>query len=132
MRNALILKVARWGVFSVMFALLPLLFHFLKQFITSGVLPQIGSVSLHGELLLVSSGIAATAVGEVIASGQKLAVLKILAGGGCALVLVVASFSYTFISAPDADSAAVSSLSTLMFIFAIVSSGACISLAEVK
>jgi hypothetical protein len=58
-------KLVRWLIFSVVISLLPLLFRFALE-ATDGKSPTLSDLLSQGELLLISSAIAAAAVGELI------------------------------------------------------------------
>ena len=87
----------RWIIFSVVIALLPLLFNLLRNI---GRGENIGFVRLfsHGELLLVSAAISAGALGQLFGVGSSLSIIKILAGGSCVTIVMVASFWFADIS----------------------------------
>ena len=88
-----------------------------------------------GELFLISSTMAATAVGRLVASGKGLGTLKYIIAGCTLFLLLVSSFSFAFVTATvgaikliDAN---VSSTSFYVFAMTIVSSGSCVAVAEV-
>jgi hypothetical protein len=129
-------RVVRWLIFSVIIALLPLAFNYLRIFIR-GTIPSLILLLSHGELLLVSAAIAATAIGELVASGEERKIAKYVAGGGCVSILFLASALFAEISSAiysgaSISSELVSSSSTLMFGFTVISSISCIVLAELS
>ena len=129
-------KLVRWLVFSVAISLLPLVFNFLRAY-GRGATPSLIDLNAHGELLLISAAIAAAAIGELVASGGRYQIAKIIAGGGCVLVLAVASLWFADISAPTSSGALVdyvrvSNASTVVFMFTVISSASCVVLSEVR
>jgi hypothetical protein len=129
-------KIVRWLIFSVVIALLPLAFNYIRILI-QGTNPTLVVLLSRGELLLVSAAIAAAAIGELIASGEEWRIAKYVAGGGCVSVLFLTSALFAEISnatysGAAVNSALISSSSALLFGFAVVSSASCIVLAELR
>lgn len=127
-------KLVRWLVFGVVFALLPLFFNYLKAY-GRGATISPADLSAHGELLLISAAIAAAAVGELLASGRRYQIAKIIAGGGSVLLLAVASLWFADISTlapatPLVNYARVSNASFVVFGLTVVSSACCVVLSE--
>ncbi len=94
-------NLLKWVIFSVILALIPLGISFLNEMMDDSVLPWLatGKVVLSGgELLLVAAAIAADAVGDLIGSGKDDRTLKILSGGACVLLILVASLWYGHIA----------------------------------
>jgi hypothetical protein len=134
-RGSIPQKLIRWGIFSVIIALLPVFFNLLTVGSRGGSL-SLRQVASHGELLLISTAIAAASVGDLIASGSKLPMAKILAGGGCIVGLFLGSLWYADISAAQAanvvlNPAWINNGSAIVFALTLVSSGSCVALAEV-
>jgi hypothetical protein len=90
-------KLARWFVFSVLIALLPICFTYVYM-LTDGKSPSLPDVLARGELLLISVALAADALGDLIASGPSNVGFKIAAGGGCLLTIVFASLYFAVVS----------------------------------
>jgi len=131
----MITKIVKWFIFSVIIALLPIIFNLLIV-LSNGVAPSLEILTSRGELLLVAAGIAASAIGELIASGQNYMTPKLLAGGSCVIILSLASLYFAHISATiilgkTLDANVVSYTSMYLYIFAILSGASCIVLAEV-
>jgi hypothetical protein len=129
-------KLVRWLVFSVIFALLPLAFNYLRISIR-GTAPTLALLLSRGELLLVCAAIAATAIGELIGSGGERKIAKYVAGGGCVFVLFLASalfaeISTAIYSGAPVNSEFVSNSSIFVFGFTLISSTSCIVLVESK
>jgi len=128
-------KILRWLIFSVVIALLPLAFNLLR-FSSRGTPLSLLTILSNGELLLISAAIAAAAAGELFASGQNYIKAKLFAGGGCVIVLILASFLFADISVAIASGEkisqeAVSTNSIVIFILTVVASGSCVALSEV-
>lgn len=127
-------KLVRWLIFSVVIALLPLAFNLLN------IISQENTISFylifsHGELLLVSAAITATAIGELVASGKNKAIAKLISGGCCTVDLIVASYWFSLISTSISMSIPVNSKmvaqgSIAIFLFSVLASGSCIALSE--
>ncbi len=132
----LIERLVRWFIFSVTIALLPLMFNYFRL-LGRGENPDMNLVVSRGELLIVSAAIAAGAVGELIASGRALAIPKLISGGGCILILFLASLwfadiSVAAISGQVIDARTVSVYSMYIFAFTVVSSGSSLVLAGIS
>lgn len=127
-------KIIKWLIFSVVLALLPFAFNYLRLSSRS-IDPTFINIFGNGELLLVAAGIAAAAVGDLIGSGSGHKIAKLFAGGGSVVVLCLASLHFADVASLknsptfDADVVVVSSM--WFFIFAIISGAGCISLGEV-
>jgi hypothetical protein len=123
-------RFARWLVFGVVIALLPLGFKYVVG-LTDGPPPSTTTLLAHGELLLVSVAVAAAAVGELIGRGRRRVVFKLLAGGGCVATILFSSLYFAVVSERTvAHPEVVARMSMLLFGLTIVASGSCIALAE--
>jgi hypothetical protein len=89
------MRLLRWILFSVFVSLIPLLLHWVVLLGQEKPLSGVWTAVLaHGELLLISTAIAADAIGDMVASGLRNEVGKVLAGGGCVLSLLFAALWY--------------------------------------
>ena len=127
-------KIIRWFTFSVIIALLPIFFNFLVMLITS-TKPTLQGLLSHGELLLVSVCLAASALGEIIGSGSNFIRLKIVASGGCVITLTLSSLCFAFITALGIlshkfDIAIVTNMSISLYFFSVITSASCVYLGE--
>lgn len=132
----MIVKLIRWFIFNIIIALLPIYFNCLYLLIL-GLQPTIEVLTGHGELLLISAAIAAVAIGEQVGSGRYLLILKLGAVGGCVIMLLGASFCFAVVSTSIQSEQViqtniVANISIYLFLGAIVSSGSCLALAQVK
>ncbi|MGE5529145.1 MAG: hypothetical protein ACM3X6_08385 [Patescibacteria group bacterium] len=127
-------QIVKWLIFSVAIALAPLV----CRLIVSGFWGQYLTVTelcCGGELFLISSTMATTAVGRLVATDKKLGTLKNVAAGCTLFLLLVSSFSFAFITANAGARPliAVNVASSSYYVFAttVVSSGSCVIMAEV-
>ena len=91
-------KLVKWFVFSVVIALLLILFNFLLL-LTANAPAGLAQLVGHGELLLIAAGLAARAIGDVIGSGDVRKIPKLIASGAAVIVLVLASFYFSHVAA---------------------------------
>jgi len=120
----------RWFIFSVLVALVPL-------FITGVILitketppPILLTVLGSGQLLLISTAIAADAIGDLICASIEYATLKIIAGGGCVIALMCGALWYAANSAmlefgKPGRASTVTKGSLIIFLLTVISAGAC-------
>jgi len=123
-------KFLRWFMFGVLVALAPL-------FITGVILvakdnppPILLTVLGSGQLLLISTAIAADAIGDLVCASIESATLGIVAGGGCILALMCGALWYAANSAmlelgKPGRASTVTKGSLIIFLFTIISAGAC-------
>lgn len=128
-------KLAKWLIFSVILALLPFAFNYLRL-ASRGVDPTMAKLLGGGELLLVAAGISAAAVGDLIGSGADRRLAKLFAGGGSIVVLCLASLHFADVAAaraaPTFDASVVVWSSQMLFAFAVLGGGGCVALAEAQ
>lgn len=123
-------KLVRWFIFSVLIALLPIVFAY-WHIATDGKHPNWASIVAHGELMLVSVALAADAIGELIGRGAAKPLKKILAGGGCTITVISASFYFADVSSkPPVDLELVLRTSLGIFLLTVIASASCKALAE--
>lgn len=128
-------KFTIWLIFSVILALAPLVFNAILTF-AMGKVPALNQLISKGELLIVSVAIGADAIGKLFGSGSPRKILKIATGGGCVILIVISSLLFSVISTTSLsatfDPNRVTTISVLMFIMTIITSGSCTLLAEVR
>lgn len=123
-------KLTRWLIFNVMIALVPLSAGFLGLQLARQEL-SLHTLTARGELLLISSAIAAAAVGELIPAGRARATRKLCAGGSCILLVLLSSLFFAAIQArQDADPQSILSLSLWMFAGTLLAGFSCVYLAH--
>jgi hypothetical protein len=91
-------KLVRWFLFNVLISLTPLITSFMGLQLDSQPY-SVHALTARGELLLISTTIASAAVGELIPSGRGKATLKLVAGGGCVLLVMLCSLFFAAIQA---------------------------------
>lgn len=148
-------KIMRWIVFGIIITLVPLLANLL--FIASSIQTNTESMASaesqpsndeqngsmlelilgKGELLLITTGIAATAVGELLGSNGRRKTFIIFSGGGCVIALMLASLWYAYINSQvvvnpnsDINVELVTTGSVILFIPTVIASTLCVALAE--
>ena len=123
----------KWLIFNVIFALIPLLAIYLFQKIIKAPIKFEVLVS-HGELLLISSAMAAVALGEILTSDKKRGILMVCSSGGCFLIVIFASMLFSFVVRANflniIDISYVSMVSIFVYSFAFLTSGSGIILSE--
>lgn len=128
-------KLIRWGVFSVLFALLPICFHVLK-IASAGKGLSLESVFGSGELLLIGAAISAAAIGELVIGNAYKRNIKLIVCGACIFLLALNSLWYADVSGAANgqtayDLGVIASGSVTMFLVTLVVSGLCVVLSEV-
>ena len=131
---ALLVKVLRWGLFSVFVSLLPLLYSYANLHIRSQPASW-AKVLGGGELLIIVWVLCAGAVGELFGSSANFKASKIAAGGLTLLVLIFsallfASVAEAKVSNIKLDDTSLVAMSLWLLGFATVSCGSCIALSE--
>jgi hypothetical protein len=128
-------KLLLWLVFNVIIALLPFAFRAMAALLTERPV-DLKQILSDGELFLVSAAIASGAVGELILKGRQMRIPRVLAGGGCVICLMLASFLYAFIRAQSGPTTSLTpdgiyTLSLIMFFFTFLAGTGCLILSEV-
>ena len=122
-------KLVRWLIFGVIASLLPFVLICLNLW-TSKKSVKIENLFSRGELLLVSTAIGTAAIGELIGTDNKNALLKIVVGGTSIIAILIQAAWYAHANDAekglDARSVAVASL--IFFAITIVCSFACLCL----
>ena len=117
-------KFTIWLFSSVLFALLPLVF-------SAGVLLMEGrqiklpDMLAHGELLIVSAGIAADATGQALLGNISKGLSRILSSASCVVILALSSYCFAFVSISPTvqiDTANVAELSVTIFFLTMLTS----------
>ena len=126
-----------WVMFSVVIALLPLLFNLLRA-LGKGEGMSLSRLFSHGELLLVSAAISAAGLGHLFDAQSPAIILRVVSGGACVVVLMIASFWFADISgAWDSNPAVRLNLkvicvgSIIIFTCGVIASSCCVLLGEV-
>lgn len=127
-------RLIKWLIFSVMIALLPIIFNAIKM-ITRNNPIELEILFSNGELLIISVAIASAAVGELLGSGEDKIIVKYFAGGGCITIIALASLWFADISTSmrlgeNLNKYFISAGSIVMFFLTLISAGSCKALAE--
>ena len=128
--------LVRWFIFGVIIALMPVIFNLFGEALSTGRFNFLGAIA-NGELLLISTAIAAPALGELIGSGISRNIPNLLAGGSSIVLLLLTSFGFAYISGArrssrPLNSAVISGSSLVMFLFTISASCTCVCLANLS
>jgi hypothetical protein len=126
-------KLTRWFIFSVLISLVPLITSYLGLLLDSRA-ATLQTVTGRGELLLITTTLAAAAIGELIPSGRDRGTQKLLAGGSCIVIVLLSSLLFAAVqSRAHPNGALTLVLSVSLFCGTILASGSCLYLAhEVK
>lgn len=131
--NDIAAKMARWLIFSVIIALVPLVFAFVNAQMKN-VQADWTTTLGNGELLIVIAAICAGAVGELFGSSNRFKVSKIVAGGSTVVVLIFSALVFASIepagAATVAQKGVIATASIYLFLFAIGCCASCIVLSE--
>lgn len=130
-------KLLLWMIFGVFFALMPVAFNAVS-ILTHGGKISYDRLAGRGELLLIAAAIAAMAAGELIISPYtRMKSVKLVLVGLNMLTVCMASLWFGDVSAAiqnntAIDQAVVSGGSTLVLVFALLSSGSSIIVAGLR
>lgn len=127
-------KLATWFVFSVLMALVPVAAGAAKQ-MTSDAPLSLGVLVAQGQLLLITAGLCATSLGDLIGSGTSAKIAKILAGGFTLLVLTFAALYFADIAASLAKGEklnveVIKNTSLACYLSAFIAGGSCVALSK--
>jgi hypothetical protein len=126
-------KLARWFTAAVLIALVPFGIIWVHLWTHGSAVPRLYELWPHGELLLVCVALAFDASGELIGSGIRARLFKVICGCLCAVVGALAAGAFSdaqFSTLPDPIK--LSKLSLYVFACTIALSGGCKALAEVQ
>jgi hypothetical protein len=133
-------RLLRWALFSVIIALLPLVFRFVWDHTQMQVRnPSIASLLDEGELLLISAALAAAAIGELLPQAWRTSPAvsspppqTVIISSGCSVITVL--FSSLYYAAVSSSSTVkpnvVAIVSVVLFLISLVSSAGCVILSE--
>ena len=128
-------QIIKWMIFSVLLAIVPLVTKWLFHLIAANPTTFDELIS-HGELLLIGTALAGTALGEVILSHKQPGILTLCCGGGCILILIMGSMLFAYVSGAVLSEGTVNisiiqTISVWVYICAFVTSGSCIMCTKV-
>lgn len=133
--SAVLVKLIRWVIFTVLFSLLPIFISYIVATVRDADNPSLlASVVSHGELYLLASSFSAVGLGEIIGVNQKWQISKIIVSGLSLLSLVLSIGLYVYLNYNQDQKAilTLTSMSYWTFSFSCVVSSACIALSEIK
>ena len=127
-------RIGKWLGFSVVLALLPILFN-LMYALTYDPATTMSYLFGRGELLLPAVGLSATALGDIILSEQRATIFKVAATVGSILVVACAAFYFANVSgqyarAEEATVGTVVWISIFLYLLAVGSSASALYVAE--
>ncbi len=126
-------RLVKWIIFSVILALLPLVFNYLYEVTRKGP-PTIAMLLGKGELLLIAASLSAAVVGDLIGTGNKQLMWKLIVGGSAAILLCITSLYFASISsAPPGEhlnTEIIAKYSLFFFFFSVIVGIACIPFQE--
>jgi hypothetical protein len=122
-------RILRWGIFTVAVSLTPFVLVAISLWSDDREV-RVSALWPHGELLLVSTSLAAEGVGGLIPTGPALSGAKIVSAGSCIVVLIVAALWYALIQSHTYRVSRISTGSIVVFLFTVAASACCKLLAE--
>ena len=133
MKNLSLRKLVRWLVYTVVIALVPLLFTLLNLATYSKTV-NLKAITEHGEMLLIASALGAGAIGEMFTAKVRLSFPQELCVGATLILVIVSSMWFASIAsgAGSVNLNVVSFGSLTLLICVICSSGGCVYLSEAK
>jgi hypothetical protein len=125
----------RWLMFHVAAALCPLGAHALFL-TTKSAEVSLPAIFGEGELLLLSTVVSATGLGELVGRGGRFQVPRVIVGGVNVILIIMACLYFASISveqsSADQHAAKVAHYSLLMFLCAVVCGGFSVSIGAVS
>ena len=124
------LRLLKWGIFTVLVSLIPFVMVALTLWSDDKDI-SLSALWPHGELLLVSTALAADAVGSLIPTAPRWERSKIVSAGACIVLLIVTAFWYALIqNHPEFKIAKISKGTMELFVFTVIVCACCKYLAE--
>ena len=123
-----------WLIFSVAIALMPIIFNIMVVTLIVESTLNISTILAKGDFLIVSVAIGSEAIGRIILSGKADKVSRIIPSGICFILVLFSSLLFAYVSKPAEIPVIienVSTISSVMFLMTMISSGSCVLLAEV-
>jgi hypothetical protein len=121
-------RLLKWVFFTVLVSFTPLILTGLVLWADDKMV--VSSLWPHGELLLISTAIAADAIGEMIPTGPRARAAKIVAVGSCVLLLIISALWYAVIQIHGFNAGKISESSLFLFAGTLIASLGCQALAE--
>lgn len=107
-------KLPHWVLFNVCIALAPLVLNYLKASLFAETNGQdfLSSLSLNGELFIISTAILGESVGDLVTSKNEGRVATVI-GGVCVLLLISTTFLFAAVTTSDTAQAQVDNSSAI-------------------
>lgn len=131
-------KVSRmfqiWLTFTVVIALMPLIFNVILITFFLEPKPLISTVLVHGELFIVSVAIGSDAIGRALANEGRRRMFGVAPIAGCFILVLVSSLLFAMFAAPiesNLKTENVPSVSFVIFMLTVLLSEICVLQSEV-
>jgi len=129
-------SLLKWLFFSVALSIVPLLAGAIIT-ATRGGTASIENSLKHGELLIITVSLCATAVGELIGARKKLPIGHTVSGGGALIILLTSAIYFADTSAAISSQAPLDTLqlktfSIYLFVSGFICSALCVGLSSEK
>ena len=118
-------RLIQWAVFGVAISLIPFGFRWVLFDVTSRPL-ALNELISQGELLLISTALAATAIGDVISVHPRLQTRALIVGGLSLITVITGASYYALVNAGLLKTDHVVRTSLALFIFSLI--GGCTSI----
>ena len=135
-------KIIRWGIYTVLLALVPLTFSMFRLAIRGddiSLKESMFTVLSRGDLLLIAVILCGGAMGELSYAGRSYRVLKMVSAGGATIILLFSAFLFADVSfaqltgdGMSMDHSLVRETSIKVFCAAVVCSGSCVALSDLR
>lgn len=126
-------KLVKWLLFSVIVALLPLVFAWWSTFL-SGPIKSFAQVVSRGELFIVSATVCAAAIGDLVGKSHRdqfTTVIAYITSGAAVVILMLSSLFYAnIVNSAGSAAFAVATTSASFYIVAVVVGAVSIVLSE--
>ena len=118
-------KLVRWFMFSVLVSLVPLALTYFNLWVDRRDV-RLDMLVARGELLLISTTLGATALGELFPSTRENALEKLLSGGALVVLMLMSSFFFAVTQARQSSaSRSLFAVSLVIFAGILATSASC-------
>jgi len=91
-------NVVKWLIFGVVVSAVPVLYSILNLFVFRGRGWDPSLVLGNGEMFIIAATLCAGGLGELLGSNDNLRTWKLLSGGACVILLIMATLSFAGVS----------------------------------
>jgi hypothetical protein len=135
-RGIVAARFGKWFGFSVILALLPIIFNIIDAATFNPSLTW-GYVLGRGELLLPAVGLSASALGDMVLTDRRWSLFKVVTALACVLNVACASYYFASVSGQYAsldqpNAVVVVRLSILSYVVAVISSASSLYISELE